>query len=128
MIYGKEPKQVLYEALQSLEATIPIYKEGMDEDENSTPESYLLLKSDVTNTTALFGDGHTEVRTSECDVLLVTKGVNGNTTSLHWLNAAKVTVALDTAGITYKGYSLGYDSTLKNSQYSWSMNIDYVEI
>ena len=40
---------VLWSIVSPLADEIPVYKEIMSEDENSTPESYLLIRSDITN-------------------------------------------------------------------------------
>jgi hypothetical protein len=126
MIYDKEPILVLWDAVKSLKDDIPIYKESiMDEDEDSIPESYLLLRSDITNTPYTFGDGQTQIRRADCDIILVTKGVATNTTDLHNINRVKVTQALEAAGLKYEGYNLGYDDNIKSTQYTWSVTIYY---
>lgn len=126
MIYDKEPILVLWDAVKSLKDDIPIYKESiMDEDEDSIPTSYLLLRSDVTNTPHIFGDGVTKIRRADCDLILVTKGVATNTTDLHNVNRVKVTEALEAAGLPYNAFNLGYDDTIKSTQYSWSVVIYY---
>lgn len=126
MVYNKEPMQVLWDALKSLNAKIPIYKETMTEDDDSTPESYLLIRSDISNTPEVTGDGRTQVRGSDCDVLLVSKGIAANSTDLHNVNRGKVSAALNAAGITFDAYNLGYDDKLKSTQYSWSMRLFYI--
>ena len=122
---NKEPILVLWDAVKSLADEIKIYKETMDEDADSVPESYLLLRSDVTNTPHIFGDGVTKIRRADCDLILVTKGVATNTTDLHNVNRVKVTEALETAGLPYNAFNLGYDDTIKSTQYSWSVVIYY---
>jgi len=122
---NKEPILVLWDAVKSIADEIKIYKETMDEDADSVPESYLLLRSDITNTPFLYGDGVTKIRRADCDIILVTKGVATNTTDLHNVNRAKVTEALETAGLPYDAFNLGYDDTIKSTQYSWSVVIHY---
>ena len=122
---NKEPILVLWNAVKSIADEIKIYKETMDEDADSVPESYLLLRSDITNTPFLYGDGVTKIRRADCDIILVTKGVATNTTDLHNVNRAKVTEALETAGLPYDAFNLGYDDTIKSTQYSWSVVIHY---
>ena len=125
MVYNKEPILVLWDIVKSLSPEIPIYKETMDEDADSVPESYLLLRSDVTNTPFLFGDGKTKVRRADCDLILVTKGIATNTTDLHNVNRVKITQALETAEIKYDGFNLGYDDAIKSTQYTWSVVVHY---
>lgn len=122
---NKEPIFVLWDAVKSLAGEIAIYKETMDEDGDSIPTSYLLLRSDVTNTPHIFGDGVTKIRRADCDLILVTKGVATNTTDLHNVNRTKVTEALEAAGLVYEGYNLGYDDSIKSTQYSWSVVVYY---
>ena len=124
-MYTKEPILVLWDAVKSLINDIEIFKETMDADENSIPESYLLLRSDITNTPFLYGDGATKIRRVDCDIILVTKGVATNTTDLHNVNRSKVTKALELAGLPYSALNLGYDDALKSTQYSWSVVIHY---
>ena len=84
---------------QRTASDIEIYKETMDEDADSIPESYLLLRSDTTNTPYTFGDrSNANTPSADCDIILVTKGVATNTTDLHNINRVKVTQALEAAG------------------------------
>jgi len=125
MIYDKEPIAVLWDIVKSLNSDIEIYKETMDEDEDSTKPSYLLLRSDITNTSKLFGDGKTRVRQADCDIILVSKGVATNTTDLHNINKAKVMATLEAAELAFNGYNLGYEDSIKSTQYTWSTTINY---
>ena len=90
IIYNKSPIDVMWDVVKSLADTIPIYREGMDEDENSTPESYLILRGDVSSGVETFGDGSGQIRRSDCDLILVSKGVSGNATSTHNANKASI--------------------------------------
>jgi hypothetical protein len=125
MIYNKEPMQVLWDAVKSLAGEIEIYKEVMTEDENSTPESFVLLRVDITNSPLVYGDGAVNIRRCVCDLILVTKGTATASDSLHNINKAKVTAALDAAGLAYTGYNLGYDPAMNCTQYTWSVIINY---
>lgn len=124
MIYNKEPIAALWDIFKSLRKQIPIYKETMDEDADSTPESYLLLRA-VTDTPFYFGDGVTALRVADCDAILVTKGTAQSTTDLHSLNRSKVKAVLDGVPVAYSGFNLGYDGSIKSTQYTWSVRIFY---
>ena len=126
MIYDKEPILVLWDLVKSLSPEIEIYKEAMTEDEDSLPDSYLLLRADITNTPYSFGDGKTKIRSADCDIILVSKGLGDATTDLHNINRVKVEDVLQGSGIPYDSCNLGYDSTLKNTQYTWSVTIHYL--
>jgi len=126
MIYEKEPVLVLWDALKHLNDEIPIYKEIMDEDEDSTPDSYIYIRSDIANAPLIYGDGKIQVRRADCDIILVTKGIARNTTDLHYINKDKVVKALNVAEIPYEAYNLGYDDSIKSSQYTWSVTISYI--
>lgn len=127
MIYDKEPIAVMWEIVKSLSSDIEIYKETMDEDEDSTPDSYLLLRSDITNTPRMFGDGRTMIRRSDCDVILVTKGVNTNSTDTHNINKSKVEAVLKASDLAFSSYNLGYDDKIKSTEHTWSVSINYVK-
>lgn len=126
MIYNKEPILVLWDIVKSLSGEIEIYKEAMTEDEDSLPDSYLLLRADISNTPFSFGDGKTKIRVADCDIILVSKGLGDATTDLHNINRVKVENVLQGAEVPYDSCNLGYDDTLKNTQYTWSVTIHYL--
>lgn len=125
IIYNKAPIDVLWDVVKDLADTIPIYKEGMDEDENSTPDSYLILRSDVSSGVELYGDGSAQIRRSDCDLILISKGKATKSTDTHNVNKASIAQALENADIPYDGYNLGYDETLKSTEYTFSVTIYY---
>ena len=85
---------VLWSIVSPLAAEIPVYKEIMSEDENSTPESYLLIRSDITNGGRIYGDGKALLRRSNCDITLVSKSKGDVSTDIHNVNKAKVEALL----------------------------------
>ena len=115
----------LWQVVAPLAQEIPIYKQVMDEDENSVPESYLLIRSDIVDNGDIYGDGHAELRKNEADIILISKSTGARSDDIHNVNRAKVQKFLNDADMTYTGNNLGYDSTLKQSQYSWSVTFDY---
>lgn len=117
--------QMLYNIVKPLASEIEIYKEVMTEDENSTPDSYILLKSDMTNTGRVYGDGRAILRSSDCDIVLVSKGTADVSTDLHNVNKSKIEDLLDDLDIDYIGVNLGYDDTIKSTQYTWTVNLIY---
>ena len=87
MIYiGKDPQQILWDMVKDLRTQIPIYKETMHEEAKDTPNSYILLRSEITDTDELKGDGKTLTRYADCDIILVSKGFADDTTDLHNVN------------------------------------------
>ena len=116
---------VLWGIVSPLAAEIPVYKEIMSEDENSTPESYLLIRSDITNGGRIYGDGKALLRRSNCDITLVSKSKGDVSTDIHNVNKAKVETLLRAADAEYTGYNLGYNDVQKISQYSWSVTFIY---
>ncbi len=116
---------VLWSIVSPLAAEIPVYKEIMSEDENSTPESYLLIRSDITNGGRIYGDGKALLRRSNCDITLVSKSKGDVSTDIHNVNKAKVEALLRAADAEYTGYNLGYNDVQKISQYSWSVTFIY---
>lgn len=126
MIYNKEPIFVMWDLVKDLVGEIPIYKEIMSEDEDSTPESYLLLRSQINDTTSEFGDGKTKLRKADCDFILCTKGMASNSTDLHNVNKQKITNKLNESEFTFDSYNLGYIESLKITQHTWSGTINYL--
>lgn len=121
----QDPIQRLYNIVKPLANEIEIYKEVMTEDDDSTPDSYLLLKSDMTNTGRVYGDGRAMLRASDCDIVLVSKGTADVSTDLHNVNKKKVMQLLDGLEIDYIGVNLGYDDTIKSTQYAWTVTVVY---
>lgn len=126
MIYNKEPILVMWDLIEDLTSDIAIYKEIMAEDEDSTPESYLLLRSQVNDTTSQFGDGLTKIRKADCDFILVTQGRASHPTDSHNLNKQKITNKLNEKGFVFDSYNLGYIESLKSTQHTWSGTINYL--
>ena len=121
----QDPIQKLYDIVKPLANEIEIYKEVMTEDENSTPASYLLIKSDMTNTGRVYGDGKAQLRASDCDIVLISKGTADVSTDLHNVNKRKVMQLLDMQDVDYIGVNLGYDDSIKSTQYAWTVSILY---
>ena len=135
MIYNKEPIDVLWDLTRDLmyngqnkirSNAIPIYKEIMHEEENKIPESYILLRSQLTDTTAVFGDGNGLIRSADCDIVLVTKGYAGNSNDLHNINKIKIRQQLKNKGVNFQEYNLGYDDSMKATQHNFTLEIDYL--
>lgn len=126
MVYNKEPILVLWDIVKTL-TTIPAYKQVMDEDEDSIPLSYLLLRSEISDTTKTFGDGTTQMRQADCDIILVSKGTQPNSTDLHNTNKALVDARLKAFGIAYTGINNGYASSSLTTEYTWTFSINYIK-
>lgn len=126
MIYNKKPIDVLYDMVKPLSSQIPeIFKNAMTEDENDIPESYILLRAEISDTTKVFGDGQSKVRSADCDIILVSKGTAQNSDSLHNINKDIIKKHLLSQGVNYSGFDLGYDSNHKNTQYTFSLKVNY---
>ncbi len=117
--------EALWEMLSPLKDEIPIYKQTVDEDESNLPQSYLLIRADITNTPGMFGDGKALLRQSECDVMLISKTTGEASDDIHNVNKTKVAALLDGADAAYEGYDIGYNDTLKESQYTWTVRFLY---
>lgn len=126
MIYNKEPILVMWDMVKSLKDEIAIYKEAMNEDEDSAPESYLILESEVDDYVEDFADNKPRQRKSECNFLLVSKGFATNTNDLHNLNKTKISQALEESGFVYEKRNIGYVDGLNSTQHSWSGTINYI--
>lgn len=122
--YDTEPSETLWQIVSPLAAEIPIFKEGFDGDPDSVPDSYLILRADVSNSGEVYGDGEALLRQSDCDVILVSKGV-ADGDCLHNRNRAKVEKLLKAEGASYRGYNLGYNGAIKSTEYTWSVTLVY---
>ena len=129
MIYtDKEPIQILWDMTKTLYTTnkIPIFKEIMHEETEDTPDSYILLRSQITDTTRQFGDGKSLIRSADCDIILVTKGYADDTTDLHNINKKIIRNHLNGQGINFDEFNLGYDRELQSTQHTFSLGVDYI--
>ena len=134
-IHNKEPIDFLVEMTKGLmfdnsgkfvKNYIPIYKEIMHEEENDTPASYILLRSQITDTPDTFGDGKTLIRSADCDIILVTKGYADDTNDLHNINKKKIREHLNAQEIPITEFNLGYDDNLKSTQHTFTVGVNYI--
>lgn len=124
-IYNKSPILVLFDIVKAL-TSIPIYKEVMTEDENSTPNSYILLRSGIVDNGKIYGDGITGVRNCECDIILISKGSHPNTSDLHNTNSALIVNKLKESNVPYSFVNIGYNESSNTTTSTWIVNIKYV--
>lgn len=125
-IYNVEPMQALVNMTKGLFSEIPIYKESMHEETNDIPDSYILLRSQITDTTESYGDGKSVVRSADCDIMLVSKGYADDTDDLHNINKRKIREHLKAQEINFDEVNLGYDDGLKSTQHTFSVEVKYV--
>ena len=126
MVYNDEPIQVLWDMVKDLRSQIPIYKEIMHEDDNDIPASYILLRSQMSDTTENFGDGRSLIRSADCDIILVSKGYADDTTDLHNKNKKLIRQQLKDKEISFDEFNLGYDEGLKSTQHTFSLGVNYI--
>lgn len=126
MVYNDEPIQVLWDMVKDLRTQIPIYKEIMHEDDNDIPASYILLRSQMSDTTENFGDGKSLIRSADCDIILVSKGYADDTTDLHNKNKKLIRQQLKDQEINFDEFNLGYDDGLKSTQHTFSLGVYYI--
>lgn len=126
MIYNKEPILVLWDMVKDLRSSIPIYKEIMHEEENDIPDSYILLKSQISDTNKVFGDGSSKIRSADCDIILVSKGYAEDTTDLHNVNKAAIRQHLKNQEINFSETNLGYNESDQSTEHTFSLEIEYI--
>ena len=135
VIYKKEPIDVLVDLTKGLmfdaqgtllPNAIQIFKESMNEDANDIPDSYILLRSQITDTTINFGDGESLIRSADCDVILITKGYADDTTDLHNINKKRIRQHLKDAGVVFQEFNLGYDDASKSTQHTFTIGVNYI--
>lgn len=127
IIYNKEPILILWDLLKSLDSDIPVYKEIMNEEEEDVPESYILLRSQITDVPSVFGNGTTKIRQADCDVMLISKGYAENTTDLHNVNKLKIRNKLKSEEVNFQEYNLGYIDSMKSTQHTFSLKVAYCD-
>ena len=126
MIYNKEPVQVLWDMTKGLLKNIPIYKEIMHEEDDDIPNSYILLRSQLSDSVDVYGDGKGLTRSADCDIILVSKGYADDTTDLHNKNKKLIREHLKSQEINYTEFNLGYDDGLKSTQHTFSLVVNYI--
>ena len=116
---------VLWELVSPISEKIPVYREIMDEDKNSVPQSYLLIREGITDSPRIYGDGQAMRRMNNATLILISNSTGSRSNDIHNKNRAIVKELLDKEGVSYKGYNLGYNESLKQSEYSWSVSFIY---
>lgn len=126
MIYNKEPVQVLWDMVKELKGKIPIYKETMHEEDNDIPASYILLRSQISDTTTKYGDGKSLIRSADCDIILVSKGYADDTTDLHNKNKNLIRQHLKSKEINFSENNLGYNEAIQSTEHNFSLGVEYI--
>ena len=124
----KDPQQILWEMTKELWLThkIPIFKEIMHEEPKDTPNSYIVLRSKISNGTKTRGDGKSLIKRADCDIHLVSKGYADDTTDLHNINVKLISKHLDSQEIDYMDFNLGYNEALKSTEHTFSLGVEYI--
>ncbi len=125
VINAENTMDALWKMLAPLQDEIPLYKHTVDESQTDLPQSYILLRSDISDSPEIFGDGKAHLRRAEGDIMLISKTTGEASDDIHNLNIAKVKALLNASDAAYNGYNLGYNETLKESQYTWTVRFVY---
>ena len=134
MVYNEEPIDALWDITKYLmfnedgtlkENGIPIYKETMSEEPEDTPDSYILLRSQITDTTSTYGDGLSLVRSADCDIILISKGYAEDTSDLHNINKKLIRQCLKSQEVAFQEFNLGYDEALNSTQHTFTVTVQY---
>ena len=134
-VFNKEPIDVLWSLVRDLyfdrnnkprKDGIPIYKENMHEETADVPNSYILLRSQVTDTPHAYGDGKTLVRSADCDIILVSKGYADDSKDLHNINKRKIREQLKSKEINFNEVNLGFNDATNSTEHTFSLEINYI--
>lgn len=134
-IFNKEPIDVLWDLVRDLyfdkankprKDAIPIYKETMHEETDKVPLSYILLRSQVVDTPHSFGDGNTIIRSSDCDIILVSKGYADDSKDLHNVNKRKIREQLKSKEINFNEVNLGFNDSTNSTEHTFSFEVNYI--
>ena len=126
IIYNKEPISVLWDITKGLKSKIPIYMENMNEEESNIPNSYILLRSQSSDTTKHYGDGKTIIRIASCDIVLVTKGYADDSTDLHNKNKTLIRKYLKDQEINFTEFNLGYNDGIRSTEHTFTLEVEYL--
>lgn len=121
----KDAMSALWELVAPISDKIPVYREIMDEDKNSVPKSYLLIREGITDSPRIYGDGAVKKRLNSATLILISSSTGSRSDDIHNTNRAMIKDLLDKEEVAYTGYNLGYNETLKQSEYSWSVSFIY---
>jgi len=134
MIYNEEPIDALWDMTRYLMFNqdetlksdgIPIYKETMSEEAEDTPDSYILLRSQISDSTNTYGDGKSLIRSADCDIILVSKGYAEDTSDLHNVNKRLIRQHLKDQEVPFQEFNLGYDESLNSTQHTFTTTVYY---
>ena len=134
-IFNKEPIDVLWDLVRDLcfdksnkprKDAIPIYKETMHEEADEVPASYILLRSQVVDTTHSFGDGNTIIRSADCDIILISKGYADDSKDLHNVNKRKIREQLKSKEINFNEVNLGFNDSTNSTEHTFSFEVNYI--
>ena len=134
-IFNKEPIDVLWDLVKDLyfdrnnkprKDGIPIYKENMHEETADVPNSYILLRSQATDTPHAYGDGKTLVRSADCDIILVSKGYADDSKDLHNINKRKIREQLKLKEINFDEVNLGFNDATNSTEHTFTLEVNYI--
>lgn len=120
-----EVMEVLVAMVKGLSRQIRVFKEIVNVDEDSVPNSYILLRSQITDSADNYGDGKGILRVADCDIMLVSKGYADKTTDLHNVNKKKLRNHLRNQDVEFTETNLGYDENTKSTQHTFSVKVKY---
>ena len=134
MIYNEEPIDALWDITRGLmfnsDGTlksdgIKIYREAMTEEANDVPDSYIQLRSQITDTTSTYGDGKSLIRSADCDIMLISKGYAEDTNDLHNINKRLIRQHLKAQEVPFQEFNIGYDATNNSTQHTFTTTVYY---
>lgn len=125
IFHNSDAMAALWDFLWPLASEIPIYKSTADEKAQQEADSYILIRANVTDSGAMYGDGKVLLRRNSADIMLISKSTGERSDDIHNVNRRKIKAFLDEAGASYTGNDLGYNGALKESQYTWSLEFLY---
>lgn len=118
----KDYNQMVYDILKPLvmgDSPIKLYRNVINEDENSEPEDYVVYATGISNVPRLYGDGKVLLRRCNCDITVNEAG-NGNNDNAGYL-VKMVEDLLIANNISYTKTNLGY----VENQDSMQTNFDF---
>lgn len=97
---------MLWDSLKTLKIHAPIYQGTMDEDENSTPENYVILEEQTFDESFAQGDGDSLIRKSTFNIRIYCRKLSKAKTVV-----AAYRTSLNTQKIAYKQFGPTFDQT-----------------
>lgn len=117
----KNYDQILYDILKPLKDDIPLYLNTCPEDEDSQPEDFIVYRTNIVNSTKVYGDGISLIRSCECDIIVNEYGTGNYPNSGEF--ERRVEQLLIDKNISYAKYRPGVEQKSNSVQTNFTFTL-----